>query len=113
LKTKESRETANAIVRKIVKLAQDGNANARELLEEDLRFVCEDWITQQPELRSYRIAADSLKTRIRACIYNHKCKNNSNFFTYLFFDLKMSAGGLPDTRAFEECSRSKKDKYTE
>ncbi|MES2023569.1 MAG: hypothetical protein V4439_02700 [Patescibacteria group bacterium] len=90
--SKDDRKIANELVGEIIKLAQKGSSAAREMLEMDLNFVCEDWIEKYPgyphELKPWKNKPEQLRKLIRGCIYNYKDKGQ--FFSYLFATLKMS-----------------------
>ncbi|MES2023114.1 MAG: hypothetical protein V4439_00325 [Patescibacteria group bacterium] len=89
--SKDDRIIANKIVGEIIKLAQKGSSAAREMLELDLNFVCEEWIQKYPgypfELKPWKDKPEQLKKLIRGCIYNYQ--NKGSFFSYLFTALKM------------------------
>ncbi len=91
--TKEEKDTGNQIVSQIIKFAQNGNIEAREMLQKDLRLVCEEWSQEHPELKSLQLASDELDKQITSCIYNYTQKGN--FFDYLFTTLKFSSKDLP------------------
>jgi len=76
----------------LVRIAQRGNAAAKEEVVKLVRFTIDEWIEQSPELYRWAGQDDLLRERIEGCI---RCyRYSGTFIGYLFKTLEYAGRGL-------------------
>jgi len=76
----------------LVRIAQRGNADAKQEIARLLRFTIDAWIEQCPELSCWEGRTDMIRERIECCI---RCyRYSGTFIGYLFKSLEYAGRGL-------------------
>jgi hypothetical protein len=89
---KGDRLVQDAISIALVRVAQQGNAAAKEELMRLLRFTLDDWIVQEPRLACWQGMEDRAFEMIEGCIRRYRY--SGTFMGYLFKTLVYAGRGI-------------------
>lgn len=82
----------------LVRIAQQGNASAKQEIIKLVRFTIDEWIEQHPRISCWQGLDDMVQARIEGCIRRYRY--SGSFIGYLFKTLEYAGRGLRPIVAF-------------
>ncbi len=98
LKDKDDEHIRDIISVSFVRIAQKGNAAAKQEIIELLSFTIDDWIEKNPNLYCWREYDTLIQTRLDRCIRGYRY--SGSFMRYVFKTLEYAARGLKPLIAY-------------
>ncbi len=96
----DEKEICNRMTISLVRLAQKGNACARDELVMWVTYVVNDWIDKYPLIYKWRGYPDEVTEKIVGCMLRYRY--TGSFLGYLFKTLEYSARGKPPIVSFDD-----------
>ncbi|HEY7220315.1 MAG TPA: hypothetical protein VH985_18160 [Candidatus Binatia bacterium] len=95
---KADRQIRDAISISFVRLAQNGNMQARRELVELLRYTVDGWVEQHGVVSRWLGHEEEMQRQIDACIRRYRY--TGSFLTYVFRTLEYAGRGIAPARVY-------------
>jgi hypothetical protein len=92
------RQIRDAIGISFVRLAQNGNIQARREIVELLRYTVDAWVERYDVISRWRGHEEEMRSQIDACIRRYRY--TGSFLTYVFRTLEYAGRGISPARAY-------------
>ena len=89
---KEDKQIQDQIMIRLVRLAQKGNALAKEYVTEFLTIIIYEWMENSKYIARWKGNTDGIENRIECCIRNYRY--SGSFMSYVFRSFQCFARGL-------------------
>jgi len=99
-KNKEEALMQDRVIIQLVRLAQRGNALAKEKVMDCISFVIYEWMESSKYLKRWKNYSNEIPGKVEFCIKNYRY--SGSFIKYLYMTLYYSARGLRTTCSIDE-----------